>query len=66
MKYEVIRDVTREECHWLRSGTVKKGTIVYRYGGHTYGCIAYGVAVSLDKGKTPFFEMPRDSLKEIK
>lgn len=65
MKYEVIRAVTREECHWL-SGTVKEGTIVYKYGGHTYGCIGYGVAVTTVKGETPFFEMPYDSLKEIK
>jgi hypothetical protein len=61
----VVRDVTREECQWL-NGTVKKGTTVYRYSGHVYGCIGYGVAVTLVKGETPFFELPHDSIKEVK
>ena len=61
MQYELARDVTKEECHWLKED-VKKGTIVYEYSGHTYGCIGpHGIAVSSD-GDIPFFELPYDAL----
>ena len=65
MKYKVIRKVTDKECSWL-SENIKKGTIVYEYSGCTYGCIGSGVAVTYIKDQTPFFELPVNSLKEIK
>lgn len=65
MEYEVVRDVTIEECHWLYKD-VKQGTIVYKFHGHTYGCIGSGIAVTLEEGENPFFELPKDSIKEIK
>ena len=62
--YKVIRDVTRAECPWL--GTrIEEGTRVYPYKGCTYGCVGAGVAVTLVRDKTPFFELPRDALKRI-
>lgn len=42
---------------------INPGTEIYRYDGHTYGCISPdGVAVSFEDGKTPFFEVPADSV----
>lgn len=61
MKYRVNRDVTRKECPWLND-TVKKGITVYRYHGATYGCVATGIAVSLEDGQIPFFELPIEAL----
>jgi hypothetical protein len=61
---ELIRDVTREECYWLKT-TFKKGDKVHRFTGVTYGCISYsGVACSVD-GKKPFFELPANALIEL-
>jgi hypothetical protein len=61
---ELIRDVTREECYWLKT-TFKKGDKVHRFTGVTYGCISYsGVACSVD-GKNPFFELPANALIEL-
>jgi hypothetical protein len=65
MKYELTRDVSVTKCHWLDTN-MKKGTMVYKYYGATYGCVSpYGVACTTEKGKTPFFELPRTALKEI-
>ena len=65
MKYKVNRDVTQKECHWLKA-TVQKGTIVYKYMGHTYGCITpAGIAVSRKDQQLPFFELPKDALTII-
>jgi len=56
------RDVTVKECPWLDSD-LPKGTLVHEYDGCTYGCISYrGVAVTLIKDETPFFEIPNDAL----
>jgi hypothetical protein len=42
------------------------GSIFYEYTGCTYGCISRdGVAVTLIPDATPFFEVPKDSVKEI-
>lgn len=63
--YEVIRDVSVEECHWLEE-PVTKGTIVEHFFGCTYGCISdYGTAIKFI-GKDYFVELPMNSLKEIK
>lgn len=66
MQYELTRDVTKEECHWLDEDR-KKGTIVYEYVGHTYGCISpHGIAVTSNPdGDIPFFELPHTALIRI-
>jgi hypothetical protein len=63
----VTRDVTKEECHWLKHDIIA-GTIVYRFTGHTYGCVSYtGQAVTDDPtGDYPFYELPNNALEEIK
>lgn len=62
-RYELTRDVTKDECHWL-DRTFKAGEHVHEYRGVTYGCIGAGIACSAD-GKTPFFELPRDALRVL-
>ena len=62
MRYELTRDVSRKECPWL-DRDLKKGELVSRYEGVTYGCIGAGIACSWD-GKNPFFEVPRDALSQ--
>lgn len=58
------RDVTTQECDWLDE-EIKKGTTVYEFHGCTYGCVSPGgVAVTLEDGKAPFFEIPADSIGE--
>lgn len=65
-KFRLTRDVTNKECHWLKKqDEVAKGDIVYEYTGCTYGYIGSGIAVSKEKGKPPFFELPRDALAEV-
>lgn len=65
-KFKVKRDVTKEECHWLRE-TVDEGSIVFECVRHTYGCIGpSGIAVTRDEeGGYPFFELPFSSLEKI-
>jgi hypothetical protein len=66
MKYILTRDVPRIECPWL-DWDMEKGEHVYAYTGCTYGCVSdNGRAVSKVEGKTPFFELPRDALREVK
>jgi len=60
----LTRDVTPGECSWLHK-TFAEGIMVYAYSGCTYGCIADGIACTEVPGETPFFELPRDSVKEI-
>lgn len=58
----VTRDVTPEECPWLQAG-IAKGTTVYAFHKHTYGCIGNGRAVTFKPdGDYPFFELPHDAL----
>lgn len=60
--YKLIRDVTTEECGWLRY-TFYKGQIVYRYSGPTFGCISrLGTAFTLVEEETPFFELPNNAV----
>lgn len=65
MKYLVTRDLTEKEKGYSDE-KIKKGDIVYRFYGQTYGCIADGEACSKEEGENPFFEMPLDSIEEIK
>lgn len=62
---ETIRDVTKTECPWLDED-IKKGQEVFRYKNYTYGCISpSGIAVTIMDGVEPFFELPREAVKEI-
>lgn len=62
MSSKTIRDVTQKECPWLEED-IKKGTLLHKYNGHTYGCISNnGIAVSREKDIGPFFEMPSNSI----
>lgn len=66
--YEVIRDVTPTECHWLGS-TVPAGSIVYAFEGTTYGCVGDGGTAftfdGTDRLAGHFFELPNDSVMRL-
>lgn len=63
---EITRDITKAEQPWMDAGEiVKAGEVVYEFHGCTYGCIGSGVAVSRERGQTPFFEVPRDAVKPV-
>lgn len=65
MALKITRDLTQNEFPWL-DGDIKKGSIVYKYYGYTYGCIrSGGVAVTNKPDKTPFFEVPCDAVETI-
>ena len=66
IEFLVVRDVTIEECDWLQA-TIKKGSIVYKFYGATYGCIGPDwIAITLrEDGKNPFLELPYSALKEL-
>ena len=65
MKYILTRDVTPEECHWLARDRYKRGMVFYSYYGHCYGVISpSGIAMCEVENKPPFFELPRDALKQ--
>ena len=56
------RNVTKEECPWLKKD-LPVGTIVYPFGGETYGCLTSdGFPVLLDVDICEFWEVPRDAL----
>ena len=65
MKLIVDRLVTVDECPWLDED-VQPGTTVFTFSGQTYGCIGpNGIAVSYSPYEYPFFEIPRNAIKEI-
>lgn len=60
-RLKVVRDVTREECPWLKHD-IPSGTVLFEYRGPTYGIKNDDhTAVSLDGG-IPFFQLPTNSL----
>jgi hypothetical protein len=63
----VTREVTRDECPWLRR-PLREGQVVYCFGGTTYGCVDYqvGTPCSFKPGENPFFEVPTDALEPIR
>ena len=64
-KFQLTRNVTLNECSWL-DRDYKKGEIVFEYPLYTYGCVSNnGVACSDKDSVSPFFELPKDALKEI-
>lgn len=62
----VTRKVKKNDPDNHGNRTYKKGEILYRYTGYTYGCIGDGVALSAGGPlMTPFFEFPADAIEEI-
>lgn len=41
------------------------GMVVHEYKGATYGCVRDGVAVTLEPGVTPFYELPWDAVEDV-
>lgn len=65
--FKLTRTVDCHEQTWMGPDEVyKEGEVVFEYLGPTYGCLGDGVAVTRERGKTPFIEMPRSALKEVK
>jgi hypothetical protein len=63
--YVTNRKITRKECPWLDK-PIAVGTLVFRYNGHTYGCISKnGIAVTENCDELPFFELPRDAVNKV-
>lgn len=57
----LIRDVTIEECPWLKRD-FKTNEVVYRFEGATYNCITKkGKAYTEKEDTNPFFELPNDA-----
>jgi len=66
MKYKVIKYIAKKKYPWLPHG-IKKGTILYSYPSCTYGCISpKGEAITFIEDQTPFYEVPKDSIKKIR
>lgn len=62
VKFSLNRTVPVSECPWL-DADLPKGLVVYRFDGHTYGCIGpTGLAVSNEPNHGPFFEVPVKAL----
>ncbi len=56
------RAVTQTECPWL-ARDFAIGEVVYKYDGHTYGCITHsGEAFTEQPGQLPFFELPYNAI----
>lgn len=65
-KVRVTRTVKKRDPDNYGHRTFKKGEILYKYTGYTYGCIGDGVALSeAGSRETPFFEFPADAIEEI-
>ena len=65
MTYEVIREISKEDWPWLDSD-IPEGSKLYRYYGHTYGCISFsGMAETWEKDKEPFFEVPIACIRRL-
>lgn len=64
-QFVVIRDVTVEQCPWLRE-TIKAGTVVIQHLGSSYGvCSKNGILVFKPENPHRSFELPLDSIAEI-
>lgn len=53
---------------WLDGTPIPKvtpGMVVHEYKGVTYGCIRDGIAVTLEPGRTPFYELPYDAVEPV-
>ena len=65
MKYVLTRNITPYECPWLEED-ILEGRVVEEYEGATYGCISPGGIACCYHQSGPFFELPRNALKEMK
>ena len=65
--YIVARTITDTECFWL-SEPIKKGSVVHRFTGNTYGNCATEkhAIVSRVPHEYPFFEIPQDALISLR
>tara|TARA_B110000503_G_scaffold137155_1_gene220864 strand:- start:4285 stop:4491 length:207 start_codon:yes stop_codon:yes gene_type:complete len=64
MRYILTREVTTKECNWLKKD-FKKGEVVFKYTGSTYGCCSpNGTPFTIKKNETPFFELPNNSVEK--
>jgi hypothetical protein len=64
--YQLTRLITPKECPWL-DRTYEVGEIVFRYSGHTYGCIGKnGSAFCKAFNTEPFFELPNNAVAFMK
>jgi hypothetical protein len=63
-RLRLTRDVPTAECPWL-GRDMKAGETVYRYDGHTYGCLTDGIPCTIRYGEPPFFELPREAVGEV-
>lgn len=64
--FKVIKRVDKSVQDWMDdSEAIEEGAIVYEYKGCTYGCIGSGIAVSRERGQTPFIEVPTDCLEQV-
>lgn len=63
--FELIRLVSPQECHWLDK-VYDVGDIVFKYHGHTFGCISKkGAAFCEVFDQEPFFELPINAVVKI-
>ena len=63
---EITCDITKAEQPWMDADEiVKAGEVVYEFHDYTYGYIGNNIAVSRERGQTPFFEVPRDAVKPV-
>jgi hypothetical protein len=63
-KFQLTRDVTVNECHWLNRD-FKKGEIVFEYPLYTTSIGREGVACSEKDSESPVFELLKDALIEL-
>lgn len=63
VKVYTTRDVTQEECRWLRHD-IPAGTTFWTYPDFFGCCGPDGVAVSRVKLERPYFEVPRSAVCE--
>lgn len=65
MKLQLTKRATPQEYPWL-TRVYEKDEIVFKYFKPTYGCISpSGVACCAIDSQEPFFELPKNILKEI-
>jgi hypothetical protein len=65
--YLVIRDVPVSDKHNYAGKDVPAGTVLYGFHEPTYGAVdtGEGIALSERPDEYPFFEFPRDAIREI-
>lgn len=66
-QFKMTRTVDKNEQPWMTDpAVVREGETVWEYQGCTYGCISEGgIAVSYERGETPCFQVPADSVQLV-